>query len=135
MPFVVQRQLNQCPKIQYFHFFFHLLLLFLQSVNRYHVRHRAAGIHAGKQNGFFRAKDICGFSHKMNPGKKYYLSFCFGRLHGKPQRITGNIGNFLNFRTLIIVGQKKSVPLFDQFPDFGLQFFLIHYSSSKSRIL
>ena len=53
----------------------------------------------------------------MNARKQDDIRICLCGLFGKRERIAGNIGCFLNFRTCIVVSQNYGVFLFGQLPE------------------
>ncbi len=79
----------------------------------------APGFQIREEDGFVRGKDGRGFGHEVHAAKDDDLGRGLGRLVGQKQGIPHDVGDVLNLRAFVIVGQNHGVSNFLEPLDFG----------------
>lgn len=65
-----------------------------------------------QQDGLLRRKNRGSLGHEMHTAKDDDFSMCLCCLSAQPKRVTNEVGNILDFGTLVIVRKNYSVALF-----------------------
>ena len=93
----------------------------LELVGRAAVLERAAGVHVGQDDDLFRRQDLRRLGHETHAAKGDDLGVGGGRLARQVEAVADEIGEVLDFRLLVIMGEDDRVALLLQARDLGEQ--------------
>ncbi len=92
-----------------------------EAVRRARIFKTAPGAHIGQHNGFTGREDFCSLGHEFDPAKGNDIGVGGGGLARQVERVADKIGNVLDLRVLVIVGQDDGVSFPSKPVDLGLQ--------------
>ena len=82
-----------------------------QLVRRAAFLQRAAGVFVRQDDDLVRAQYLGRLGHEMDAAEDDYVGLGLGRLLGEAQRIAHEVGDVLDFRHLVVVGENDRVKL------------------------
>ena len=93
----------------------------LELVGRARILEAAAGVHVGQDHGLFRRQYLGGLGHEADAAKSDDLGVGRRRLARQIEAVADEIGEVLDFRLLVIMGEDDGVALALEPLDLGQQ--------------
>ena len=81
------------------------------------VGERAAGVEVGDQHLLLGREDRGGLGHEVDAAEGDHLGVGVGRLAREPERVADEVGDVLDLRQLVVVGEDDRVALRRQLAD------------------
>ena len=81
----------------------------LELIRRARFGERTAGLQIGENDFLGRVENLGRLGHEMNAAKKDDFGIGLGGLKAQPKRIAHKIGDILNLRDLIVMGQNDAL--------------------------
>ena len=94
-------------------------LPFAQLVGGDRIRERAAGVEVGDQDGLLGREHRRGLGHEVDAAEGDHLGVGGGRLARELQRVAGEVGDLLDLRHLVVVGEDHRVARGGELADLG----------------